>query len=102
MRKCPDCAEENTSEILFCKHCGRCLLTPDPVESQWSAATQIELPITPEGIDFHDVAIVKKSRAYTLKRKPQMAPSMIGGLVLLLNLIAFILMLEIVRYIVSG
>ena len=102
MRKCPDCAEENSSEILFCKHCGRCLLAPDPVESQRPTAMLMEDLTTPEGIELHDVAVVNKSRGYTLKRRPQMAPSVIGGLILLLNLLAFILVFEIVRYIVSG
>jgi hypothetical protein len=102
MRKCPDCAQENSSEILFCKHCGRCLLAPDPAESQRPTATLIEDLTTPEGIGFHDLAILNKSRVYTLKRKPQMAPSVVGGLILLMNLLAFILMFEIVRYIVSG
>jgi hypothetical protein len=100
MRKCPDCAEENISESLFCKHCGRCLLAPEPEEGLRSRATQTEHQETPEGIDFHDVAIIKKSRVYTLKRRDQTAPSVIGGWVLLVNLIAFILIAEIVSYIV--
>ena len=32
MRKCPNCAEENITESLFCKSCGRVLLPPDPIK----------------------------------------------------------------------
>ena len=99
MRKCPDCAEENINESLFCKHCGRCLLAPDPEEGQRSTAAQIEHPKTHEGIDFDDGPIVKNLGVLRLKRRHQIAPAVIQGWLLLLNLLVFILMSEIVRYI---
>jgi uncharacterized membrane protein YvbJ len=99
MRKCPDCAEENINENLFCKHCGRCLLAPDPEEVQRSTATQIEPHQTHEGIDFDDGHIEKNLGLLRLKRRPQIAPSVIQVWLLLLNLLVFILMSEIVRYI---
>ena len=102
MRKCSDCAEENLNESLFCKHCGRCLLVPDPEEVQRSTATHTEHHETPEGIDFSDGHIVKKSRAARLKIRHQTGPLVILGWLLLLNLVVFILMSEIARYIVSG
>jgi hypothetical protein len=102
MRKCPDCAEENISESLFCKHCGRCLLAPDPEEGQRSTTTHTEHHKTREGIDFHEGHIVKKSRVASLKRRHQTEPSVIEGWLLVLNLLVFILMYEIARYIISG
>ena len=69
MRKCPDCAEENINESLFCKHCGRCLLAPDPEKSQWSTATHTEHHKTHESIDFYDGHIVKNSRVASAKAK---------------------------------
>jgi|GEM_PF-5208165 hypothetical protein len=99
MRRCPDCAEENINESLFCKHCGRCLLAPDPEEGQRSTATQIEPHKTHEGIDFDDVHLVKNAGVLRLKRRHQIAPSVIQGWLLLLNFLVFILMSEIVRYI---
>jgi uncharacterized membrane protein YvbJ len=96
MRKCPNCAEVNINESLFCKHCGHCLMAPDPEEARRSAAAQTEHPKLHEGIDFHDSPIAKKSRVYGLKRRPQTAPSVIGGWVLILNMLAFFLMSEIV------
>jgi hypothetical protein len=96
MRKCPDCAEENIYESLFCKHCGRCLLAPDPEVVKWSLATHTEHHITPEGIDFHDGHLVKKSRPATLRIRRPTEPSVIGGWLLLLNLLVFTLMSYIV------
>jgi hypothetical protein len=101
MRKCPDCAEENINESLFCKHCGRCLLAPDPEEGQRSTATHIEPHKIREGIDFHEGDIVKKSRVASLKRRHQTAPSVIEGWLLSLNLLVIILMFEIARYILG-
>jgi uncharacterized membrane protein YvbJ len=101
MRKCPNCAEENINESLFCKHCGRCLLAPDPEEGQRSTAMYTERHKTPEGIDFYDGHILKKSRVARLKRRYQTEPSVIVGWLLLLNLLVFTLMSEIARYIVS-
>jgi hypothetical protein len=100
MRKCPDCAEENINESLFCKHCGRCLLAPDPKEGQRLTATHIEHHQTHEGIDFDDGHRVKNSRVARLKRRNQTEPAVIEGWLLLLNLLVLILMFEIVRYIV--
>jgi uncharacterized membrane protein YvbJ len=101
MRKCPNCAEENMNESLFCKNCGRCLIAADPEEVQRSTATHTEYYKTPEGIDFYDRHRVKKSRVYSLKRRHQTVPSVMAGWLLLLNLLAFVLMSEIARYIVN-
>src|SRR5918996_2526163 len=101
MRKCPDCAEENINESLFCKHCGRCLLAPDPEMGQWSTATHTEHHKTHEGIDFYDGHIVKNSRVASLKSRHQTVPSVIGGRLLLLNLLVIILMSGIVSILMS-
>ena len=101
MRKCPDCAEENLNETLFCKHCGCCLLAPDPEEGQRSIATYTEHYATPEGIDFYDGHIVEKSGVARLRRTHETAPSVNIGWVLLLNLLAFALISEILKYIFS-
>jgi hypothetical protein len=97
MRKCPDCAEENIYESLFCKHCGRCLLAPDPEEVQRSIVTQIEHHKTHEGIDFGDGPMVKNSGVLRFKGRHQIPPSVIQVWLVLLNLLVFILMSEIVR-----
>jgi hypothetical protein len=99
MRKCPDCAGENINESLFCKHCGRCLLAPDPEDGLWSTGTQIEHHKTQEVIDFDDAHVVKNTGALRLRRRHQIAPSVIQAWLLLLNLLAFVLMSEIVKYI---
>ena len=101
MRKCPDCAEENIYESLFCKHCGHCLLTPDPEEVRWSAVTYTEptKTPTPEGIDFDAIQIVKNSRVAWLQPRQQTAPAVFARRLLLLNLLAFLLIIEIARYI---
>ena len=99
MKKCPDCAEENMNESLFCKNCGRCLLAPDPEQVQRSIATQIEQPQTHESIEFDEGHIVKNLGALRLRRKHQIPPSILQGWLLILNLLVFILMSEIVRYI---
>lgn len=91
MRRCPDCAEENIFESLFCKHCGRCLLAPDPEVVKWAPATHTEQHTTLEGIDFHDADRVNKSRASTLKIKRPIETSVIGGWLLLMNLLVFTL-----------
>jgi len=101
MRKCPGCAEENIFESLFCKHCGRCLLTPDPEVVKWSIAMHTEHYITPEGIEFYDGHPVKKSRVASLKRRPRTAPSVTEGWLLLLNSLVFFLMFEIARSVLS-
>jgi len=100
MRKCPDCAEENINESLFCKQCGHCLLSPDPEEVPWSTATHTEGYKIPESIEFYDVQIIKKSGVASLKRRHWTAPSVIEGFLLLLNLLVLFLMFEIVRYII--
>ena len=100
MRKCPGCAEENIYESLFCKHCGRCLLAPDPEEVRWSIATTYTEPAkTPEGIDFDALQIVKNSRVAWLQPRQQTAPAVFARRLLLLNLLAFLLIIEIARYI---
>ena len=102
MRKCPDCAEENIYESLFCKHCGRCLLAPDPEEVRWSIATPYTEPAktpTPEGINFDDIQIVKNSRVAWLQPRQKTAPAVFAWRLLLLNLLAFLLIIEIARYI---
>jgi hypothetical protein len=101
MRKCPGCAEENIYESLFCKHCGRCLLAPDPEEVRWSIATAAytEPAKTSEGIDFDAIQIVKNSRVAWLQPRQQTAPAVFARRLLLLNLLAFLLIIEIVRYI---
>ena len=100
MRKCPDCAEENIYESLFCKHCGRCLLAPDPEEVRWSSiATYTEPAKTPQGINFDDVQIVKNSRVAWLQPRQKTAPAVFAWRLLLLNLLAFLLIIEIARYI---
>jgi hypothetical protein len=101
MRKCPDCAEENISESLFCKHCGRCLLTPDPEKIQWSIATHTEHHKTREGIDLYDGHIIKNSRvARLVVRSHQTVPPVIGGWLLLLNILVVIFVAEIVMSLV--
>ena len=99
MRKCPDCAEENLFESLFCKHCGRCLLAPDPIKGQRLTATHIEHPKTPEVIDFFDGHIVKNSSFARLKIRHRTGLSVYG--ILLLNLLVVILMSEIIVILMS-
>lgn len=101
MRKCPNCAEQNINENLFCKNCGRCLLTPDPEEVKQLTAMYTEHHKTREGIDFYDHHRIKKSRVYTLKRRHQTAPSVIQGRLLLVNLLVLVLMSQIAIYIVN-
>lgn len=106
MKKCPDCAEENINESLFCKHCGRCLLAPDPEKGQWSITMHTEDYKIHEGIDLDNGHMVKNSGFGRLKRRQQTAPAVIQRWLLLLNLlvlvlmsqILFILMSEIARY----
>ena len=106
MRKCPNCAEDNISESLFCKHCGRCLLAPEPEKGQWSTTTHTEHHKTHESTDFSDGHIVKNSRVARLERMQKTAPSVVGGWLLVLNslvlilmsVIASVLMSEIARY----
>jgi hypothetical protein len=99
MRKCPECAEENINESLFCKFCGRCLLAPDPEVVQRSTVTVAEHHQIPEGIGFQDLDLVKKSNIAILERGHQTAPSGIAPWVVLLNVLVFILLAEIARYI---
>lgn len=101
MRKCPDCTEENINESLFCQHCGRCLLTPEPEMVQLATATHTEPDETPEGIDSDDRPIAKKPLVYSLKRKHQTRPAVTQGWLLVTNSLVLILMFEIVRYMVS-
>ena len=96
MRKCPDCAEENTFESLFCKHCGRCLLAPNPEAAQLSTATPIEHHKADEGIDFYDGHIVRNSGVARPKRRHRTKPAVIEAWLLLLNLLVFILMAYII------
>jgi hypothetical protein len=124
MRKCPDCAEENINESLFCKRCGRCLLPPDPTKIdlsnsrspgagplvvreelelwvQRSAATHIEHHKTPEGIDFFDSLIVKNSGAVRLKRRRRAGLSVYREPLMLLTLLVVILISHIIVILMS-
>ena len=95
MRKCPDCAEENTNEILFCKHCGRCLLSPDPEKIQQLTAPQTEHYQTLESLDVYDGAIVTKTRPLRLRRHETQL-FVILGWIFILNLLIIILVSGIV------
>ena len=124
MRKCPDCAEENISESLFCKRCGRCLLPPDPIKIdlsnsqspgaeplvvreevqllvQRSEVTHIEHNKTPEGIDFFDSLILKKSGATREKRRRLAGLSVYRKPLMLLNLLVVILITHIIVTLMS-
>ena len=124
MRKCPDCAEENINESLFCKRCGRCLLPPDPIKidlsnsgspdagplvvpeevQRWvqrSAATHIEQHKTPEGIDFSDRLLVRKSEAAREKRRRLPGLSVYRKPLMLLNLLVVILITHIIVTLMS-
>ena len=124
MRKCPDCAEGNISESLFCKRCGRCLLPPDPIKIdlpnsrspgaeplvvrqelqlwiQRSTATHIEHHKTPEDIDFLDSLIVKESKAARLKRKRLARLSVYKRPLILLNLLVIILITHLIVILLS-
>ena len=101
MRKCPDCTEENINESLFCKHCGRCLLTPEPEMVRLATATHTEHHETPEAIVSDDRPIAKKTLVYSLKRRHQTRPAVTEGWLLLTNSLVLILMFEIVRYMVN-
>jgi hypothetical protein len=56
---------------------------------------------TADIIQFLDAPIKKRRGAARLKRRPQTAPAVIEGWLLLMNLLAFILMSEMVRYILT-
>ncbi len=124
MRKCPDCAEENMNESLFCKRCGRCLLPPDPIKIdlsnsqspgaeplvvreelqllvQRSEATHIERHKTPEGIDSFDSLILKKSGATREKRRRLAGLLVYRKPLMLLNLLVVILITHIIVTIMS-
>ena len=95
MRKCPNCAEENVYESLFCKHCGFCLLPPEPERVRWSIATHTEHHQTHEGIDLDVRQIVESSRVANLKRRRRAVPSVFGVGIILLNVIVIILVSQI-------
>jgi len=124
MRKCPDCAEENINESLFCKHCGRCLLPPDPIKIdlsnsrspgavplvvpeelqlriQRSAVTHLEHHETPKGIDSFDSLVLKKSGATREKRRRQPGHSVYRKPLMLLNLLIVILITHIIVTLMS-
>ncbi len=124
MRKCPDCAEENINENLFCKRCGRVLLPPDPIKIdlsnsrspgaeppvvreevqllvQRSEAPHIELHKTPEGIDFSDSLLVRKSEAAIEKRRRLPGLSVYRKPLMLLNLLVVILITHIIVTLMS-
>ena len=100
MRKCPDCAEENISESLFCKHCGRCLLAPDPEVVRLSLATHTD-HITPEGIDLSERLLVRKSEATIEKRRRLPGLSVYRKPLMLLNLLVVILISHIIVTLMS-
>jgi hypothetical protein len=95
MRKCPDCAEENTNEILFCKRCGRCLLAPNPEKLQPLTATQTEHYQILEDIAVYDGSIETKTRPLRLRRQ-ETELSVILGWLFILNLLIIILVSGIV------
>ena len=99
MRKCPDCAEEIINESLFCEHCGRCLLAPDPELGRQSTAMHMEHYETTEVIDFYDGNTAKKSPTIRLKGRHQTERSVIVGWLMFLNLVIFTLMAQIAVYI---
>lgn len=99
MRKCPNCADENNHETLFCKTCGRCLLSPDPEDVQSPLAIQVDPYQLPEGVEFYDRHKIRKPSVVWPTRKPQAQPSIITGWLLLLNLLALILVTQIAMYI---
>ena len=124
MRKCPDCAEENNNESLFCKRCGRVLLPPDTIKIdlansrspsaepqvvpeelqlriQRSAATHIEHPKSPEGIDFSDSLLVRKPEAVREKRRRLPGLSIYRKPLMLLNLLVVILIAHIIVILMS-
>jgi len=95
MRTCPDCAEENMNEILFCKRCGRCLLLPDPEKPQPLTATQTEHDRTHEDIAVYDGSSEIKTRPLRLRRQ-ETEPSVILGWIFVVNLLIIILISGIV------
>lgn len=124
MKKCPDCAEENINENLFCKRCGRCLLPPDPIKIdllnsrspdagspvvreelqlwiQRSAATHTEDHKTPDRIDFADSLLVRKSEAAILKRRRLPGFSVYRKPLMVLNLLVVILITHIIVTLMS-
>jgi hypothetical protein len=102
MTKCPNCAQENMNESLFCKHCGRCLLEPDPEVVQRLIAMPTEHDETPEAIAFSDGYLVEQPRAARLMvGRHQTAPGVIQGRLLVLNLLVLIFMFEMVRHIIT-
>lgn len=95
MRKCPNCAEENVYENLFCKHCGYCLLSPEPEKVHWSIAAHKEHHKTRESVDFDVRQIVENSRVVSLKRRRRIVPSVFGVGLILLNVLVIILISQI-------
>jgi hypothetical protein len=98
MTKCLSCAEENAFESLFCKHCGRCLLSPDPEKVQWSTSRPIEPQITPELVQLYDGLIARNAIAANLERSSPPATSVIVGGFLLLNVLVILLVAQLVLY----
>jgi hypothetical protein len=124
MRKCPDCAEENINESLFCKRCGRVLLPPDPIKIdlsnsqspgaapqvipeelqlriQRSAVTHIEHHKTPEAIDFSDRLLVRKMGATRIMRRRRTGLSVYKKPLMLLTLLVVILISHIIVTLMS-
>ena len=91
MRKCPNCAGENIYENLFCKHCGYCLLPPEPEKVHWSITTHTEHHKPHEGVNIDVRQIVENSRAANLKRRRRAVPSGVGVGIILLNVLVIIL-----------
>jgi hypothetical protein len=124
MRKCPNCAEENITESLFCKRCGRVLLPPDPIKIDLSnsqspdadplvvpkevqrwiqrpAVTHIEDHKTPEAIDLSERLLVRKSEATIEKRRRLPGLSVYRKPLMLLNLLVVILITHIIVTLMS-
>jgi hypothetical protein len=96
MSKCPDCAEENINESLFCKHCGRCLLAPDPEKVQRSTVTHIEHHKIHEGVYLYDGQTENNSRVVRLERSHHTVPPVIVGWLLFLSTLVVIFVADIV------
>ena len=96
MRKCPKCAQENTNEKLFCKHCGRCLIAPEPEAIRRSAVVHTEQYQKPNAIDFYYGHVARNSGVATLKRKHDIKLSLIVKWLLFVNLLVAILMSQVV------
>ena len=98
MTNCPDCTQENMFESLFCKHCGRCLLAPDPQKIQWATVTQTEQRKMPDALDIYNGAMVKNLKLARLEPSQLTVAPVI---LLLLNILVVLLVAKLIMYITS-